>query len=202
MMIAPDAIAKNVSRETFEKLEIYVATLLKWNASINLIDRKTESDLWHRHILDSHQLIQYIPDDARTLIDYGSGGGLPALVIAACLPRLSVSCAERDGRKCVFLTEAARLMELNNLEVCNTDVSAINGHFDMVTARAFTSLNTLLTQAIHHTHANSICLFPKGKTHATEIEQAKKDWGFTLTLEPSVTDSQARILRVTNLQRL
>lgn len=194
--------AQNVSRETLSRLEQYVALLLKWNARINLIDRKTESDIWSRHIADSVQLIDQIPSSVSTIIDYGSGAGLPGLVIAICRPDLSVTCVERDQRKAIFLQEAKREGKLDNLIVRNDDVAVIEGAFDMVTARAFTNLTELLRLAVHHLHENTICLFPKGKTHATEIEEARRTWSFDLSDVPSNTDAAARILIIRNPRAL
>lgn len=188
----------NVSRETLNGLENYVALLLQWNAKINLIDRKTEADIWSRHIADSLQLVAHIPASVRTVIDYGSGAGLPGLVIAIARPDLTVTCVERDQRKAIFLQEAARQLALKNVTICNEDVSRIEGQFDMVTARAFTSLSALLKQAVHHLHASAICLFPKGKTHATEIDDARATWSFDLECVPSNTDAAARILLIRN----
>lgn len=197
-MSAPSLFAQNVSRETLSRLENYVALLLQWNAKINLIDRKTEADIWQRHIADSIQLIEHIPASVATVIDYGSGAGLPGLVIAMARPDLSVTCVERDQRKAIFLQEAARQLKLENATIRNADVATIDGQFDMVTARAFTSLTELLRLSIHHLHVGSICLFPKGKTHATEIEDARRTWSFDVTAVPSNTDAAARILLIRN----
>lgn len=196
-MISPSPL-QNVSRETLSRLDQYVALLLKWNAKINLIDRKTEADIWARHITDSVQLVQHIPTSVRSAIDYGSGGGLPGLVIAICRPDLALTCVERDQRKAIFLQEAKRELKLENLTVRNDDVASVEGSFDMVTARAFTNLTELLSYAVHHMHHESICLFPKGKTHATEIEEARRAWSFDLSDVPSNTDAAARILLIQN----
>ena len=188
----------HVSRETLGQLERYVALLLQWNAKINLIDRKTEADIWNRHIVDSLQLVEHIPASVATVIDYGSGAGLPGLVIAIARPDLRVSCVERDQRKAIFLQEAKRQLQLEHVSVHNADITTIDGAYDMVTARAFTSLGELLKQAVHHLADGGICLFPKGKTHATEIEEAQRHWSFDLTAVPSNTDAAARILLIRN----
>ena len=67
----------NVSRETSERLGQYVSLLIRWNARINLVGANTLGDVWRRHILDSAQLLPLLPANTQTLIDLGSGAGLP-----------------------------------------------------------------------------------------------------------------------------
>src|SRR6266699_4889888 len=76
------AEAVPVSRETLARLEAYVALLTQWSARINLVGRDTLTDLWRRHILDSAQLRQFVPNSERNLINLGSGAGFPGLVLA------------------------------------------------------------------------------------------------------------------------
>ena len=70
----------NVSRETISKLEIYVECLIEWQSKFNLIGESTINSLWHRHILDSIQLVSTIPEDFQSLMDIGTGAGLPGFI--------------------------------------------------------------------------------------------------------------------------
>ncbi len=107
---------QNVSRETFLKLEQFINLLLKWNKAINLISKSHDmpEDIWNRHILDSAQLAQYIPQDAKTITDFGSGGGFPGLILAI-LADWQVHLIESDGRKCAFLAEVKTALKLENV---------------------------------------------------------------------------------------
>ena len=96
----------DVSRETRDQLEALVYTLGRWQKAINLVGKTTLAEVWTRHILDSAQLLPLIPKDAKTLVDLGSGGGFPGLVLAALRPDLAVTLIESDARKCAFLGEA------------------------------------------------------------------------------------------------
>ena len=78
---SPKTLA-NVSRETLAALENYVALLLRWNRTINLISRGDEGLVWDRHIADSLALVGFLPDQFSHAIDIGSGGGLPGVVLA------------------------------------------------------------------------------------------------------------------------
>src|SRR5690348_16102800 len=95
-----------VSRETRDRLEAYVHTLGRWQKAVNLVSKPSLEDIWVRHILDSAQLLPLMPKQAERLVDLGSGGGFPGLVLAALRPELDVTLIEADARKGAFLGEA------------------------------------------------------------------------------------------------
>ena len=74
-----------VPRETLSRLSTFVNLLIEWNGRLNLVAASTLPDVWRRHVLDSAQLAPLIPDQARTIIDLGSGAGFPGLVLAIML---------------------------------------------------------------------------------------------------------------------
>src|SRR5438128_9533633 len=96
------AALTGVSRETSARLEAYAALLAQWNQRINLVGRDTLRDVWRRHFLDSAQLLCYVPEGTRSLVDLGSGAGFPGLVLAI-LGMPGVELVESDARKCAFL---------------------------------------------------------------------------------------------------
>lgn len=194
----PDWVKKNVSRGTLVNLASYVALLLKWNSKINLIGSR--GDVWNRHIWDCCQLVEHIPSRAKTLIDLGSGAGLPGLVIAMATS-LHVTLVERDIRKASFLREAARTLGLKKVEVKNEDAHFISGKYDVVTARALSSLADLCELAFPLLGKSSICLFPKGEKFATEVAEAGEKWSFDLELIPSRTSQDSSIVSLSKLKK-
>ena len=191
--------AQNVSRETFSHLSAYVALLQKWNARINLIGKSTEAEIWQRHIADGLQLLPLIPDPIQTLADLGSGAGLPGLVIAIGRPALAVTLIEQDQRKAAFLREAAASLDLRNVRVLNTDLHAVHEKFDLVTARALASLSELCTMAHPFCGKETICLFPKGRNFAMELEEALAHWRMEYQTIPSKTQEDASIISLSEL---
>jgi len=187
-----------VSRETLGRLETMVEVLLRWQKAINLVGRATVADVWTRHILDSAQLAPFIPKDAKTLADLGSGAGFPGLVLAALRPELDVILIESDARKSAYLTEAARKMGLPKQPkvVISRIETAPSTKADVVTARALAPLGRLLAWAARHKSDPAICLFHKGKGWQAELTGAMKDWEIEYTPQPSVTDRDAVILRI------
>lgn len=187
----------SVSRETLEK---YVAMLLKWNQKINLIGPSTESEIWERHIKDSLQIVPLIPKDAASIADLGSGAGLPGLVIASQIST-PITLIERDQRKCAFLAEAIRICEFSHVTLSNSDASNPQSKYLVITARALASLDKLLTLSEHMIMENSICFFPKGKSYASEVAEAQVTWNFDYHVTPSLTQTDAVILTVSNIKR-
>lgn len=189
-----------VSRETAERLDAYAAVLTRWNDTINLVARATLPDLWTRHIEDSAQLWPLAPERTRTWLDFGSGAGLPGLVIAAVAaekrPTLSMTLVESDTRKAVFLRDAARQMGLT-VSVLDVRVETLTrGPFDVISARAVAPLARLLDYASPLLAPDGVCLFPKGANVASELTAAQRRWHIQWQAHRSVTDPAAHILEI------
>lgn len=183
----------NVSRETLAKLEKFVALTLEWNKAINLISPATVPDIWWRHIVDSAQLYPLIPAGTKHLVDLGSGGGFPAIILAILgVPK--VTMIESDQRKSIFLREASRQLDLKNTVIVNQRIEAAepqNG--DIVSARALASLDKLIEWA--KPHGNHF-IFPKGEHVRTEMMGLGDVSGMEIIEHPSVTDELAAIIEI------
>lgn len=188
----------DVSRETQLLLEQYTALIAKWNAKINLIG--DEKNIWNRHIWDAYQLIALMPQSAKTCVDLGSGAGLPGIVIAVATS-LDVTLVERDERKAAFLREAARVLGLKNVTVLQKNARDINGTYDVILARALTSLTELCALSAPLMGTSSICLFPKGATFASELEETRGGWSFESQLIPSRTKEKSIIISISELRK-
>jgi len=190
----------DVSHETFDRLRRYADLLGKWQRSINLVARSTLSDIWSRHILDSLQIHGHIPEGARHLADFGSGGGFPGLVLAIALAGdgadIRVTLVESDRRKCAFLREVARQTGTPVL-IRNDRIEALPPlRADVVTARALAPLSELLRLAHRHLTPMGVCLFPKGAAAAEELEAARRGWHFDCESVTSRTARNAVLLKI------
>lgn len=103
--------AHDVSRETLARLDIIIETLDQWRTRSNLIGPKEWPQIWTRHVGDSVQLLDRIPDTAR-VVDLGSGAGFPGLILAAARPAGHVTMIESVGKKCAFLRAAIKAADL------------------------------------------------------------------------------------------
>lgn len=190
-----------VSRETLERLEIYVELLLKWQRAINLIGPGTIAEVWSRHILDSGQLMPYIPRGASPVIDIGSGAGLPGLVLAI-MGVTGVKLVESDSRKCVFLREAARMTK-TQVDIVESRVEQLqNVTAGVITARALAPLAKLVELSQSVTKPNTIYLFLKGKDLKNELTCLKNNWNIKSEIYPSVTSPDGSILKMESVTRV
>ena len=196
----------NVSRETLERLDRFVALLLTWQRTTNLIAPSTVLQVWTRHIADSLQLIELAPA-ARIWIDLGSGGGFPGLPIAcalAAMPGAAIHLVESNQKKAAFLREAARVTGAPAI-VHAVRIEKFVDDFapgaEAVTARAVASLKVLLNECFILLQKGAIGIFPKGQDVEAELTEASKYWNMTVDLVPSRTDPKARIAVVRSLER-
>jgi 16S rRNA (guanine527-N7)-methyltransferase len=183
--------------------ETYITLLTKWQKSINLVSPSTISDARDRHILDSYQLVQYIPSTVKTIYDLGSGAGFPAMVIAAARPDISVSCLESDGRKCEFLRTISREINIPvTIHMGRIESNHALPPPDMITARALASVKILIEWARPWWTQNPSLemLLPKGESWADEVSEARGAFDFTIADYPSLTDPRARILNISDIR--
>jgi 16S rRNA (guanine527-N7)-methyltransferase len=160
--------------------------------------------VWSRHIADSLQLLEIVPE-AKTWVDLGSGAGFPGLVlaIAGAERGLRVHLVESNDRKCAFLRQVARLTGAPaevHAERLEKVVPEFVGKADVVTARALASLSQLLSWTAPLLKAGTVGLFPKGRDLSVELTEARKHWSFAADIRPSRTDSAAGIVRIASLK--
>jgi len=196
-----------VSRETKERLEVFVELLLLWQEKINLVSEQTLSLLWTRHVADSLQLVVLAPD-ARVWVDFGSGGGFPGLPIACALadkPGAMIHLIESNGKKTAFLREAVRLTDVPakvHQERAEKFGESCAETVHVVTARALSPLKTLCDQVFPLIERGALGLFPKGQDVEAELTEAAKYWSIQASIVPSVTDPAGRIIILRGLKPL
>jgi 16S rRNA (guanine527-N7)-methyltransferase len=195
------AAGQDVSRETFERLEQYVELLLLENERQNLIARSTIDEVWQRHIVDSAQIVRFVPRPDSSWLDIGSGAGLPGLVIVI-LTEGPVTLVEPRKLRADFLQQAADTLGLSQrVTVHAAKVERITGTFDVITARAVASFEALLRISRHLSTDKTRWLFPKGKSAQSELDEARRTWQGEFRLEPSRTDPAAAIIIAEHVQR-
>lgn len=188
-----------VDDETAGRLEAFVALLDRWRKRINLVSSASMTDVWRRHILDSAQLASLLPSSPGDIVDLGSGGGFPGLVVALVTGQ-HVHLVESDSRKCAFLREAAR-QTAAPVDIHNQRAETLHERSaDVIMARACAPLDQLLSHTDRLLRSGGIGLFLKGRTIASELTAAQKQWIFRSTLIPSRSDPSGMILKVEELQ--
>jgi 16S rRNA (guanine527-N7)-methyltransferase len=192
--------AHDVSRETLAKLDTIVATLDDWRVRSNLIGPREWPQIWTRHVGDSVQLLDRIPDTAR-VVDLGSGAGFPGLIIAAARPAGYVTMIESVGKKCAFLRAAIEAAGLPAEVFQGRVESAPPIEADFVTARAFAPLPKLLDYAAPWLCKGATGVFPKGERWNEELTAARQRWNFAYQAIPSRSGGSGVILIVREAAR-
>jgi 16S rRNA (guanine527-N7)-methyltransferase len=189
-----------VSRETLERLSVYVELLKSWQRAINLVGQTTLSDPWRRHVLDSAQLLAHLPPGVTSLVDLGSGAGFPGLVLAVLGVR-GVVLVESDQRKAQFLREVARATG-TAVTVEATRIERLPGWpAGVVTARALAPLPRLLPLAERFLAADSVCLLLKGSSVADELTEARETWHMVPEMFPSLSAPSGTVLKLRGVGR-
>jgi 16S rRNA (guanine527-N7)-methyltransferase len=185
----------DVSRETLERLALYLELLRRWQRAINLVGEATLADPWRRHVLDSAQLLAHLSARASPLVDLGSGAGFPGMVLAL-LGVPEVALIEADRRKALFLREVARATGAA-VTVYDDRIENLAGWpAPVVTARALAPLPRLLSLAERFLAPDSVCLFLKGPALARELIDAGKSWHMVPEMFPSLSAPSGIVLKL------
>ena len=190
----------DVSRETMARLDRIIETLDGWRLKVNLVGPKEWPMIWQRHVWDSLQIVDEIPETSK-IVDLGSGAGFPGLMIAAARPLAHVTLIESVGKKCAFLRAAIDAADLSatvhqgRVEVC--PVFPV----DFVTARAFAPLPKLLEYGAPWLENGAIGVFHKGERWHEELTQAQQSWNFAYEATPSRSGGGGVILKIMEFKR-
>jgi 16S rRNA (guanine527-N7)-methyltransferase len=189
-----------VSRETLERLTVFLDLLRRWQPAINLVASATLTDPWRRHVLDSAQLAAHVPAGAADLVDLGSGAGFPGMVLALLGVR-GVHLIEGDRRKAQFLHEVARVTGAP-AKIHAVRIEQMQGWpAAVITARALAPLPRLLELADRFLVADSVALFLKGKSVERELTDARANWHMVPETFPSLSEPTGTVLKLRGICR-
>lgn len=153
----------------------YVSLLKKWNSTYNLTALRDEATMISHHVLDSLTLLPYVKD-AKTLMDVGSGGGMPGIPTAICRPDLQITLLDSNTKKTTFLQQAVIELGLSNVTVASGRVEAMHDKkVDVVTSRAFAELADFIALTKHLLNENGYWAAMKGVYPYEELEHVPAD---------------------------
>lgn len=118
-----------------EGFEAYYSLFIRWNSRINLSSIREPNAILARHLVESIVCARALPSGIATLLDFGTGGGLPGIPIALCRPEILVTLAESQSKKTAFLQEAVRTLGISS-KVFTGRAETLNECFNCVTLRA------------------------------------------------------------------
>jgi len=155
----------------------YLGLLQKWNKVYNLTAVRDPAEMMTHHLLDSlaaiQPLLQQVGDRPSKVLDVGSGGGLPGVVIAIACPQVDVTCVDTVAKKAAFIQQAAATLKLPNLRGLHARVESLNAlsgqGYDVVCSRAFASLVDFTNWSRSALNAGGVWMAMKGKHPADEL---------------------------------
>ena len=157
----------------------YVALIQKWNKVYNLTALRDPADMLTHHLLDSltavAPLTRYTQGRAVRLLDVGSGGGLPGVVLAICMPELDVTCVDTVAKKAAFVQQVAASLKLPNLRGLHARVESLTDPYTVICSRAFASLPDFVTWSRSALAEDGVWMAMKGKHPQDEIDALPAD---------------------------
>ncbi len=146
---------------------------LHLNCQVNLTAIKEKEEFYLKHYFDSIYYFQQYEAPQVCLADIGSGGGFPGIVLGIFYPELKITLIESIGKKCRFLEESAKVLELENIEILNMRVENIKDrNFDIITARGVSTVKELLKNSFQISKQNTKWVMYKGERLDKELKEA------------------------------
>ena len=154
----------------------YLDLVQKWNKVYNLTAVRNPAEMLTHHLLDSLAAVQPLQErQPQRVLDVGSGAGLPGIVLAICLPEITVHCVDTVGKKAAFIQQVAASLRLPNLRGIHARVESLTEPYDVVTSRAFASLVDFTTWSRGALAENGVWMAMKGKYPEDEIAALPAD---------------------------
>ena len=186
----------NYSSKSIEKLKIFKNELLRANKKHNFISKSTEVDIWHRHILDSAQLVKFIDFSKGSLSDLGSGAGFPGLVLAIFNENKSfhVKLYEKSPVKREFLENVSKMLSLKVEIKGNVYDEIVDTNY--VVSRAFKKLEEVIQVSREIVKKSHKLIVLKGQNAQEDIKKALKKKKYAYKFEESITNIDSKIIIV------
>lgn len=173
------SLGLSLSDEQIQRLLDYVALIQKWNKVYNLTALRDPADMLTHHLLDSLTAVtplhQHTQGQAIRVLDVGSGGGLPGVVLAICMPELKVSCVDTVAKKAAFVQQVAVSLKLPNLRGIHARVESLTDPYQVICSRAFASLPDFVTWSRSALAEGGVWMAMKGKHPQDEIAALPAD---------------------------
>ena len=193
----------DLSEEALNLLLKYQDALVLWNKAYNLTAIRDPKEMLVKHLLDSLSILKDLPKGR--LLDIGTGGGMPGMIIALCQPERQCVLLDSNGKKIRFLKQFIADLKLTNVIAVQTRVENEDsihdlGQFDVITSRAFASLTDFINASKPYMHPDSIIASMKGLVPHDEVEAFKNEFSCDIiALKVPRLDEQRHLLILTRI---
>ena len=197
----------NVSRETCNEFESLISMIQKKNKEINIISKKMfkKQEIRERHIIDSAQIIDFIDLNYNTTCDLGTGGGMPGLIVAIAMKQIKnsmkVNLYEKSFRKCEFLKEVSKKLNLNT-QIIQKDIFDIkNIETGTIMSRAFKPMPVILTLISQNFKRYKNIIFFMGSSGRKIFDEVLQNWDLDYVEKKSLTSKDSFILNIKRINK-
>ena len=161
------------TKEADKKLEQFVNEAFAFNKKHNIFVRASTEEVYEKDVYDCLPVLKKI-NSSDKILDLGSGGGFPGIIIAITKPMCEIHLLEKNKKKCYFLNKTIDLLELKNAKVLDTVITKKNnlGSYSLITARAFSSTKNILELTQNNLEAGGKYVLLKGKKEKLTEELA------------------------------
>ena len=188
----------NFNHDKLQKIQLFVNEVLSYNKRYNLISKNSEKDIWHRHVLDSAQLIKYIDSKKfNSLSDLGTGAGFPGIMLSifySDILTFHVKLYEKSKVKINFIRGVIEKLGLKNTSIYDNDYQYHVLDSDYIVCRAFKKLPEILRISRETAKKPHKLIVMLGKSAQEEVNKASKDFINKYKLVTSITNSDSKIL--------
>ena len=186
----------NYTEQNISDIKIFINELLKANKKHNFISKSTEKLIWHRHILDSAQLVKFIDFSQGSLSDLGSGAGFPGLILALFNSNkdFHVKLYEKSPVKRAFLKDIKKKLSIN-VEIFGNVYDDFTDS-DYLVSRAFKKLESIIQVSREISKKSHKLIVLKGQNAQKDLEKAFKKQKYAYKLEQSITNKDSKIIIV------
>ena len=191
----------NLSQKQIDLIDNYIQKLKKSNQTHNLVGSSTIDVAWDRHVNDSLQLSEFISKKSASIIDLGTGAGLPGIILHI-FGHTNILLIDSKMKKINFIKEFAYENSFEIKTICTRVEKIKNQKFDVIVCRAFAPLIKLLDYSRFFNKKNTSLLFLKGRSVMNEIEDAKKLFNFKYNLYPSKSEGDGFVLKINKYKKL
>ena len=167
------ALGLELGESAQQQLLAYMALIQRWTRVYNLTALRDPQHMLTHHLLDSlsalSPLMRHTQGRSTRLLDVGSGGGLPGVVLAICRPEVQVTCVDTVGKKAAFIQQVAASLRLPNLRGLHARVESVQEGYDVICSRAFASLRDFARWSQNALSPQGVWMAMKGKRPDDEI---------------------------------
>ena len=186
----------NFPPKSIVKLKLFIDSLISANKKHNFISKSTEVDIWHRHILDSAQLVKFVNFSKGSLSDLGSGAGFPGLVLAIFnnSKDFHVKLYEKSPVKRAFLQKNINKLSIKAEIKGNIYEEIIDSEY--IVSRAFKKIELIIQVSREIVKKSHKLIVLKGQNAQQDLKKALKNQKYTYKLENSLTNRDSKIIIV------